>query len=358
MTNLSVHSRFRLRGIWVRPEVLGARYSWDLDGRRVHLGLPRSATDFNEPDHPEEAPVEAWVPTSGNGGPAGGIIVNLVNTEVQFDGPLCADAKTRALDARAAGEEATFDAFNREAQAACETGHIVAQQLVHAWLAHVRATVDQPWLGVRAEPPRQHGRCWLEDTEAGVRLVQLGPLQSATVRLDMPFLSLADLERVRSLVEGGHEPPPAESLLADARFLVKEAEVVDSQRAVLIAAMGCEIKAKVTMVERVVARDAAMLQLVLRRTSSLPRLVDEALRAAVGISLRNADPDLFRKIVKLTEWRNKIVHEGAEVGHADAWTLVAAAQQLFRWLDDLPARGSAGAQAESLSSGTDHPSKN
>ena len=72
MTRLSVHSRFRVRGIWVRPEVLSAHYTWVTEIREVHLELPCLATDFNEPNHPEEAHVEAWVPTAGNGGPAGG----------------------------------------------------------------------------------------------------------------------------------------------------------------------------------------------------------------------------------------------------------------------------------------------
>ena len=100
---------------------------------------------------------------------AGGweLIVNLIKTEVQFEGPLSVEAKSSAADVRAAGESATFDTFNREAQSACQEGHLAAQRLVHAWLAHVGTTADQPWLGVRAEAPRQHGRCRLEDTETG-----------------------------------------------------------------------------------------------------------------------------------------------------------------------------------------------
>lgn len=335
MTELSVLSRFRLRGIWVRPEVLGSRFSWEVDGRRVDLLLPGSAEDFNEPDHLEEPHVDAWIPTAGNGGQAGGVIVHLVRTEVRFTGALSAASKHEALRARDAGDDSLFDEFNRESQAVCSEGHSIGERRAHTWHSHVRTATEQPWLGVRAEPPRQHGRCWLEDRDAGVRLIQLGPLQSASIRLGVPLISLADLDRVRDPVDGGHEPPTAEALLADARFLVREAEVVDAQRAVLIAAMACEIKVKGWMPSNVGDDRAELLRLVLQRTSNLPSLLDQPLKAAVGTSLKAADRDLFRAIEHLTALRNRIVHRGDDVEQAEAWRMVVSAQQLFRWLDEL-----------------------
>ena len=335
MTELSVHSRFRVRGIWVRPEVLGSRYSWKVGGHQVDLVLPVSTTDFKEPDHTEEPHVEAWIPTDGNGGQAGGVIVHLIKTEVRFTGTLSAATKQDALQARDAGDDATFEAFNREVQAECNEGHRIGERLAHTWLSHVRTSTEQPWLGVRAEPPRQHGRCWLEDRDAGVRLIQLGPLQSASIRLGVPLVSLADLDRVRDLVDGGHEPPTAETLLADARFLVREAEVVDAQRAVLIAAMACEIKVKSWMSENADPHQFELLQLVLQRTSNLPSLLDQPLRAAVGVSLKAEDRELFKAVEQLATLRNRIVHQGDDVERGEAWRMVAAAQQLFRWLGEV-----------------------
>lgn len=335
MTKLRVLSRFRLRGIWVRPEVLGSRFSWEVDGRRVDLLLPVSAEDFNETDHLEEPHVDAWIPTAGNGGPAGDVIVHLVRTEVRFAGALSAASKHEAIRARHAGDEGLFEEFNREAQAVCSEGHSIGERLAHTWLSHVRTATDQPWLGVRAEPPRQHGRCWLEDRDAGVRLIQLGPLQSASIRLGVPLISLADLNRVRDLVDGGHEPPTADALLADALFLVREAEVVDAQRAVLIAAMACEIKVKGWMSANVGRSQSELLRLVLQRTSNLPSLLDEPLEAAVGTSLKSADRQLFKAVEDLTALRNRIVHRGDDVEQTEAWRMVVTAQQLFRWLDEM-----------------------
>lgn len=335
MTELSVHSRFRVRGIWVRPEVLGSRYSWKVGGHQVDLVLPVSTADFNEPDHTEEPHVEAWIPTAGNGGQAGGVIVHLDKTEVRFTGTLSAATKQDALQARDAGDNATFEAFNREVQAECNEGHRIGERLAHTWLSHVRTSTEQPWLGVRAEPPRQHGRCWLEDRDASVRLIQLGPLQSASFWLGVPLLSLADLDRVRVLVHGGHEPPAAEALLADARFLVREAEVVDAQRALLIAAMACEIKVKSWMSANADPHQFELLQLVLQRTSDLPSLLDQPLKAAVGVSLKVADRDLFKAVEQLAKLRNRIVHQGDDVKQAEAWRMVVTAQQLFRWLGEV-----------------------
>ena len=335
MTALSVLSRFRLRGIWVRPEVLGSRFSWEVEGRRVDLVLPVSTADFNEPDHEEEPHVDAWMPTAGNGGQAGGVIVHLVRTEVRFAGDLSAASKHEAIRARDAGDHDTFEIFNAHAQAVCSEGRLIGERLAHSWLSHVRTATEQPWLGVRAEPPRQHGRCWLEDRDAGVRLIQLGPLQSASIRLGVPLVSLADLDRVRDLVDGGHEPPTAETLLADARFLVREAEVVDAQRAVLIAAMACEIKVKGWMSANVGQDQSELLRLVLQRTSNLPSLLNEPLEAAVGTSLKSADRQLFKAVEHLTALRNRIVHRGDDVEQPEAWRMVVTAQQLFRWLDEM-----------------------
>ena len=102
--------------------------------------------------------------------------------------------------------------------------------------------------------------------------------------------------------------------------------------------MSCEIKAKTTMIEglRGDAENCFALSCVARpacRTS----LTSPAGRS-LGSHFADADPDLFRTIVKLTEWRNKIVHRGAEVDHIDVWPLVVGAEKLFTWLDNLPAR--------------------
>ena len=335
MTELCVVSRFRLRGIWVRPEVLGSRFSWEVEGRRVDLVFPKSSADFNEPDHLEEFHVDAWIPTAGNGGQAGGVIVQLVRTEVRFTGSLSSASKNEALRARDSGDDSRFEVFNRESQAVCSEGHLLGQRTAHTWLSHVRTTTDQPWLGVRAESPRQHGRCWLEDRDAGVRLVQLGPIQSASIRLGVPLISLADLDHVRDQVDSWHEPPTADALLADARFLVREAEVVDAQRAVLIAAMACEIKVKGWLSARVGQDRSGLLRLVLQRTSNLPSLLDEPMEATVGTSLKAANRQLFKAVKHLTAIRNRIVHRGDDVEATEAWRMVVTAQELFRWLDEM-----------------------
>jgi len=335
MTELVVHSRFRLRGLWCDPGVLGSTTSWATDDRRIDLRFPTAQTDFNEPDHPEEEAIPAWVPTHGNGGPAGGVIVNLIKTEVRFTGTMSAATKEAALQAKTDGDDVTFDEFNRAVQVVCTEGHVAGERIVHKWLAHIRTVTDQPWLGLRAEQPLQHGRCWLEDRHAGVRLIQLGPLQSATIRLGIPLLSASDLEAVADRVARGHEPAAADSLLADARFLATEADVVDAQRAVLIAAMACEVKTKHFISERADPRKRALVQLLLKRTSNLPGLADDLLSATFGVSLRHSDPALFKSVQRLTELRNQIVHRGYEVDRDEGRRVVVGAKQYFDWLDSL-----------------------
>lgn len=343
MTVLVVHSRFQPRGLWSDPDVLGSTTSWNVGDRHIDLHFPTLPTDFNEPDHPEEVAVPAWTPTQGNGGPAGGVIVNLVKTEVRFDGTVSAAAKEAALQAKADGDDARLDEFNRTVQGVCEEGHAAGERLLHAWLSHIRTSKDQPWLGLRAESPLQHGRCWLEDWDASVRLIQLGPLQTTTIRLGVPLLSTSDLELIADRVALGHEPAPADSLLTDARFLATDADVVDAQRAVLIAAMACEVKAKAFISEHADPQKRELVKLLLKRTSNLPNLVDELLSATFGNSLRQSDPALFKSVVRLTELRNRVVHQGDGVGADEAHRMVVGAKQFFDWLDSLSAIASPGA---------------
>jgi hypothetical protein len=335
MTTLCVSSRFAVRGIWVRPEALGESFTWDVDGSRVTLTLPRNPEDFINTDETEIPVVPAWVPTARIEGSGEAVSAQVFAVAVEFSGTLSASDKERAAVVRPEADDGYAREFGRAAQLLWSEGHDVALRMAHGWLAHVRVVSGQPWLGIAVEPPAQYGRSHIYDHEAGVRLMSYGPEKKATIRSGQLALSLDQLMQIHDHVAVEREPSTAESLLADGRFLAQEAEVADLQRAVLVAAAACEIKSKQTMRQRIEPSKSDLLDLVLRRVSNLPQLLDSPLRAALGISLREADRDLYDRVSRLADVRNEVIHRGANVDEAEGWRLIVAAGQLFVWLDGL-----------------------
>jgi hypothetical protein len=332
---LRVSSRFALRGVWVRPEALGQAFTWDIDNYRVTLTLPQDQRDFLAEDEPEVPQVPALTPTARIDGSGDAVSVLLIKVDVEFSGPLSATTKATALESQASGDDEPINNFARVAQHLWEEGHEVAERVVHAWLNHVRVVSGQPWLGTAAEPPRQYGRSHISDGESGERLMSFGPMQSVTIRSGLLALSLDQLNEIREEIAAQEEPQVAAMLLADARFLAQEAEVVDSQRAILIAAMACEIKTKQSIRDKTDSSKAELLNLVLRRVSNLPELLDVTLQVALGLSLRTTEPPLYAKVKRLNELRNQVVHRGVQVDRTEGWQLVVASAQLFEWLDRL-----------------------
>ncbi|WP_341718839.1 hypothetical protein QQG74_03415 [Micromonospora sp. FIMYZ51] len=189
---------------------------------------------------------------------------------------------------------------------------------------------EGPRLGITAEIPQQYGRSRLVDEATGVGFLAFGPKQSLTLRHGGLALSVDQLNRARELVPTG-EPPAAEALLADARFLAGGADTVDAQRAVLMAAIACEVKAKRVVIERANPERRQGLGGV----SNLDEITDRFYQQAFGVSLRLSNQALFIKAKRLRTLRNKIAHEGEAVDRDECDQLVLAATQIFAWLNAI-----------------------
>ena len=64
-------------------------------------------------------------------------------------------------------------------------------------------------------------------------------------------------------------------------------------------------------------------------------LFDEPLRIVRGKSFRKSDKDLFKRIQRLFEKRNAVVHRGATISNEEADDLVGTAFETFRALEAL-----------------------
>ena len=131
--------------------------------------------------------------------------------------------------------------------------------------------------------------------------------------------------------------PMAETLLADAPYFLGLAPP-DYQRAVLIAAIACEVKVRDTLRQKISPDRLPLVELILANprdwSVAAVALIDKAMAAALGRSLKADDREMYRSICKLFEIRNGIAHRGEEPERNEARRVLLAARQVFRWLDE------------------------
>ena len=116
------------------------------------------------------------------------------------------------------------------------------------------------------------------------------------------------MERIFAVASAGDGPSLAEVLLADARAVVAgptvsqdwQSDKRDTARAVLFAAVACEVKIKATLLAKSPTQFADLLNVILENPREVSvaagQLVDKPMKAAVGQSLREADKELFKAV--------------------------------------------------------------
>jgi hypothetical protein len=153
-----------------------------------------------------------------------------------------------------------WERAKRDVEGAGRAADTAMERLI-SW---IRARHGQVWLGLYGEDVRRVGSEEVVDIEAARRLPW-------PARLDMAFsvvepntpLNRERLEALQPLVEAGSAPGLAELLLADARFIAASAEPPDPSRALLVAAVACEVKIKAFLRECANAEQAPLVELLL-----------------------------------------------------------------------------------------------
>lgn len=322
--------RFAVPGVWVHPDLLGTDYCYPARGSEaeIRIQLPRDVSDFIPTDEPETTPIPAFSPAPGNRGPA--LSLNLIKVSVTLRGHGTYQQKTLlGID--------KFDVLQARIKPSWEEGLAVAQSEAQRFLAWVRVLMSQIWLGLAEEPLDQYGRAHLFDVDAAERLVSYGPTQAGTAFGNNRALTAAASEVLSSHLASATPVPIAATLLADADYMQHGRATVDAHRAVLAAAMSCEISLKETL--RALSRPsaAALADLALKGQSNLGGLSSDVAAAIVGRDLRAEDPELFKRVRELASVRNAIVHEGLSIDPQRSHGLVATARQLHAWLGDIRA---------------------
>ena len=217
-----------------------------------------------------------------------------------------------------------FYRLHHECSLAPQVYGISSESLGHFW----RAEVGQFWKAPKFSSSTYYAKLVLPHTSPDE------PDYPADVFLDQAGLD----SFVPLLNDCRPELPVGESLLADALYFLSSDPPI-LQRAVITAAIGCEVKVKRTIRSKAPAASLKLIDLILEspRDWSLAAiaLFDKGAEAALGRSLKSDNRELFKRVALLFEFRNKIAHKGERPQASTAKDAVGAAQEVFRWLDKL-----------------------
>lgn len=300
----------------------------DIDGESIEIRFPDSPDAFTAREWETDlTPTPSAFPVSGvyeePNWDSRTVAVRLVVISVVFDTDLPPGRPKNPFE----GE------YGVMLNLAYERGRTRAEATMQSFLEWLRALSRQPWLGLVADSPMQYGRGGVYYAESGEPIAGLGPTVSRTFISSRSRIDVSRLQLVMNGVESGREVSPSQALLADAWHLTEGTDRPDGKRAVILAAIACEIRVQEHLRAAANELNAAMLHLLLSKGSSFHYLFVDLMQAVCGISLDKADPDLWTHVQDLSANRNSLVHEGLpsskrpmRLGAPDI------AQRVFDWL--------------------------
>lgn len=330
MVDALVRVRFAVPQLWIGLDAIGWAFDLVRDGARVRVQLPSDAESFStlptgshDTKLPSIAQVGPIISEPDRDIRTAGIVIFEVSIETELDFPEVKPAEY-SQELRTSAEDAL------------KAGIQMATEVAGQFVRHARASAPgQSWLGLSAHPPSQYGVARLEYRMSGEMIFGLGPERSMVFRSSRLRLERSAMELIAERMASCEEPLVAESLLADAWHLADATAANDQDRAVLMAAVACEVKAKLHIRLSVESGREKLVEVILKRRSNLPDLLDEVLDAACGISLRRKSPALFKQVRALSQQRNAIVHTGERNLHVeDVRFPNRVATDLFHWLDE------------------------
>jgi hypothetical protein len=316
---------FEVEGIIVSGDALGASVTYRRPGFKLRLDLPRAQNEFKFPriefvdDEPrDKIPSLAYVNVSETTFEVRlvRVVVNIESDETEPDDA----AKTRLL----------LDVIS-------EAQRFVGDLTDWIWVN------GQTWNEPRGRYPKLVSSVGLIDLDAklykGIEIGQAGTLR--VLPEDAPLSS----EALQHLGERAETGPPelAYLLLAEARHYLWTTHTLAPDRAILVAAMACEIRVKAVLRENAEPTARALVDIILSNPRDVSvaaiNLFHKTMHATVGRSLHDERKPLFAKVQSLFETRNKIVHSGTVTDFEQAEPLVAAAVEAFEWLDSVHGSG-------------------
>lgn len=310
-------------GLWTDETTLGQTYRGESDDCDIEIILPTEERDFElNRSRSSSRRALGWQTATIDG-------------RNYLDIAIVRVRATRAAPFGSSDVNVDDDSLIRDSVSEFLAGlQSAAVRLLDKWLDLIRAVLGHEYLGTSADVPIRTWLSFAEDLDSGEQL-RIGPGQTFVMgqRRREAAVTHDLLTAMTDQLNRGDEPPLAEELLADARFMATLRSPPDLRLAVLLAAIACEAKI------RRVLRDAAdpvmlpVLEIVLSRPMPALSLVDEVANATTGRSLKTEDHDLFLGVKALFETRNAIAHGTRRPSEVDMRQGVNMAVRACTWLD-------------------------
>jgi hypothetical protein len=316
-------------GLFVTGGALGGTAEFDWGERRAVVVLPSYDHISDGPRWGREARKSSWREDDGK------VVEIHTATVTTFE------VRVEVPDG-VGDNEAVKDAFP------------VAVQIAETLLATARTLGGQYWIPAAHEAPELNGYGSLVASGTYDEVDEQArwhPAITVVSRGEEYAIDTELMERIFAATSAGDGPALAEVLRADARAVVAgptvsqdwKSDKRDTARAVLFAAVACEVKIKATLFAKSPAQFADLLNVILENPREVSvaagQLVDKPMKAAVGQSLREANKELFKAVSNdLFPRRNKVAHGGYQPTTEEAQESVTTAMNLFAWLDGLPSK--------------------
>jgi len=308
---------FAVRGLLVRSELLDTTVEFCRDNFRVEILFPGERTSWG---HEILGPVHVFYKKETF---ERGFAVESIKATVYGEGPRGKDA----------------DGSIRHLQKSFQIAETAVAELIEWARLH-----GQPWLGLHGQPVRRVGHHLLGDDSVDIADYCFDEDVLPETKEPVPEYEIeASLDAAITSSLAGHlggtsaPSPIAETLLADALYFVG-LDPPDYQRAVLIAAIACEVKVKDTLRQKSASDHKPLIELILGNphdwSVAAVALFDKGMAAALGRSLKSDDREMYKDINRLFEIRNGIAHRGEKPEENEARRVVLAARKVFRWLDE------------------------
>ena len=213
----------------------------------------------------------------------------------------------------------------------------LASEVVADLIERARVELRQHWLGIAGEPVEGIGWGDLIDLDANEVLPVDKYLERSGMLRVVERAQVIQPDEVRALAEAlknPHAPMLAEALSADALYYSTDAKPPDRPRALLIAAVACEVKIKESLRGHVGPEAEDLLELAIRNTRPTVALFGKVCKAVTGQSLSEEDRPLYGNLDDLFEGRNALAHHGKVPDDAQVTESLKASPrsvQVARW---------------------------
>lgn len=325
MPNLQLEVFYEVEGLRVEADVLGSTViAYDHDGVIVRVVLPDADDGFTIPTFRSKL-------TAANHDPDPRDDVGDSKSLLRSGD----DYEVRIVRAVA---NTDGDTFQQVRDSLLEATRIAVTNLTE-W---VWVRKGQVWNAPSGEYPKQISPVSLFNIDDSTGGTEIGGSASFRVIPRSTEVTGQDLVEISRLCVEDSRPSLAELLLAEGGHYLWRPERLAADRAVLMAAIACELAIKSALREFADPSDLLWVDLVVNNPRDISvaaaNLWHQAMKAATGRSLSEEDGALYKRLGRLISKRNGIVHRDERVDAAGARNLVGAAVEAFAWLRTIDHR--------------------